>query len=816
MQREWRRYVVFISSTFRDMDFERDAIKLHVIPRLNRYYRNRMVEIQPIDLRLGINTDNMDEAESQNKVLDVCMSCIESAHPFFIGLLGDRYGWIPSEERWNDFISKQDKAIQAQLSQAIGKSVTELEILWGVFNKTKNNRAIFLVRDEASYKNIPKNKLSEFRDAYDDLLNQESRNIKKRRIEELNRKIFDEFGNNKDSWVKYHLDWNNEHGFDGLDEFGNLVAERLIKQIDSELGSQENEYYTWLDYEQQNVRSIMSHNIQHKFPRINDVIPNHGQVLLAGKAGCGKSVLLAQYCEKSKQESSTITLYADVGSSKYSLNIRYIITRWLYELRDSIDSDMILQDEVLLSESTTLQSLYKTFANLVNIAKSQGRIVSIFMDSIERFSVFSPSDLYLVWINPAIQFMGCIDAEMVEKATKYNKQLKVVYMEAPKREELKSLIRYFENEYHIELSHDIRKALSNMSPSFLFLQALFMSLSLLSDKDFLKIRSIDKDPVTAINSYMWNLFVKIPQNEDLIFPYLLHNIAERVSSSKQIKAFEYLSLAPMGLRESDIENIMGEDWNSIEFYTIANLLSNMLIEDPAQHHWRIANRHFSKTLVPKTEQKNMFEVIASAIGKNNDYERERSWGYYIIKAEQSEYAEQWLSDEELCYKKSGQMSRKYHLPISYLWSDADFLVHIQNIVQKLSNANKVSFIANLVLYGWRDKIFAYPETTVRLISMLDEIDSEKLAIERYYELASLYKEMTLIYSHIFKDVEKELIYTEKAVHFYRRCYDMSAKFEDSKNMLVAMSSTLITIYTKVGYWDKIESTYSEIQHILAQ
>ena len=32
MDKNWRRYNIFISSTFKDMDYERDVIKFKVIP----------------------------------------------------------------------------------------------------------------------------------------------------------------------------------------------------------------------------------------------------------------------------------------------------------------------------------------------------------------------------------------------------------------------------------------------------------------------------------------------------------------------------------------------------------------------------------------------------------------------------------------------------------------------------------------------------------------------------------------------------------------------------------------------------------------
>ena len=56
------------------MDYERDIIKFRVIPSLNRRFRDRRIELQAIDLRLGVNTSDMTEEESERKVLSVCTS----------------------------------------------------------------------------------------------------------------------------------------------------------------------------------------------------------------------------------------------------------------------------------------------------------------------------------------------------------------------------------------------------------------------------------------------------------------------------------------------------------------------------------------------------------------------------------------------------------------------------------------------------------------------------------------------------------------------------------------------------------------------
>ena len=83
---------VFISSTFRDFGVERDLLIKRVFPELRRRARDRFVEVIGVDLRWGIT-----EAQSQKgETLPICLREIERSRPYFIGLLGERYGWTPA------------------------------------------------------------------------------------------------------------------------------------------------------------------------------------------------------------------------------------------------------------------------------------------------------------------------------------------------------------------------------------------------------------------------------------------------------------------------------------------------------------------------------------------------------------------------------------------------------------------------------------------------------------------------------------------------------------------------------------------------
>ncbi len=86
---------VFVSSTFRDMQAERDELVKRVFPELRKLCEMRGVTWGEVDLRWGVT----DEQKAEGRVLPICLQEIERCRPYFIGLLGERYGWVPDELR---------------------------------------------------------------------------------------------------------------------------------------------------------------------------------------------------------------------------------------------------------------------------------------------------------------------------------------------------------------------------------------------------------------------------------------------------------------------------------------------------------------------------------------------------------------------------------------------------------------------------------------------------------------------------------------------------------------------------------------------
>jgi len=72
---------------------------------------------------------------------------IEAARPYFVGLLGDRYGWTPHAEHYPERLLEAEPWLKEHVG---GKSVTELEILHGVLNNpAMAGQALFYFRERA-------------------------------------------------------------------------------------------------------------------------------------------------------------------------------------------------------------------------------------------------------------------------------------------------------------------------------------------------------------------------------------------------------------------------------------------------------------------------------------------------------------------------------------------------------------------------------------------------------------------------------------------------------------------------------------------
>ena len=110
------------------MMMEREYLLKRIFPQLHRWCIERHIEMTEVDLRWGIT----EEEAKEGKVIEICINEIDKSRPFFIGILGDRYGWIPNEQE----IIRQQRLFEQfpWLKDDIynGLSITDIEMQYGV------------------------------------------------------------------------------------------------------------------------------------------------------------------------------------------------------------------------------------------------------------------------------------------------------------------------------------------------------------------------------------------------------------------------------------------------------------------------------------------------------------------------------------------------------------------------------------------------------------------------------------------------------------------------------------------------------------
>lgn len=146
---------VFLSSCFQDMQSERNYLVEHTFQTFRHIAAQRHVDFSVVDLRWGVT----EEEAQQGKVIEICLNEINNTRPFFIGLIGTRYGWCPTHE---DIIKNQRllnlyPCVQQYIEQ--GLSMTEIEMQYGVLNAADKVYANFYIKNAYKTENTSEEKL---------------------------------------------------------------------------------------------------------------------------------------------------------------------------------------------------------------------------------------------------------------------------------------------------------------------------------------------------------------------------------------------------------------------------------------------------------------------------------------------------------------------------------------------------------------------------------------------------------------------------------------------------------------------------------
>lgn len=367
MTHQWKTVKVFISSTFLDMQAERDYLVRFVFPRLREKLLRRKIHLVDVDLRWGVS--------SEQDALSVCKEIIDECRPRFVCILGGRYGWVPPGR---------------------SQSITDSEIRYSVFERQDvSEYRYFYFRDPKATAAIPEaaaraHGYREYPAAA------EIEKIGRQKAEEQARQRTAKLEHLKQLVIDasfqpyvYPAEWDDDQQrLVGLEDFGNRLYADLLASIEHEFGletlSEEDEFAV----EAASIEAFIEERTENYVPgsrtRLideleaftrNDGTPNI--FLLTGEAGSGKSALLAKFVRDYRERHPEDQLLGHfIGVSPGSSDLRLMLKRLCAELPSSGGER--------IPTSNNIRELATEFGNRLKKTATEPKRVVLVVDALNQ------------------------------------------------------------------------------------------------------------------------------------------------------------------------------------------------------------------------------------------------------------------------------------------------------------------------------------------------------------------------------------------------------------------------------------------------
>ncbi|NEW61327.1 DUF2225 domain-containing protein [Sulfurovum sp. bin170] len=300
-----RHLKIFISSTFQDMDEEREILLKDTFLELKKIAKSRAVEVTEIDLRTGVTKEQAESGQIVKICLDEIERCADSPI-FFLGMLANRYGW-------SEWIDDVDRAVledekYAWIKQHTDVSITEIEIISALERDNKHNRAFFYLKESQV-------------DDDTKLIDLKNHLIEQSKTDEslyvTNYKDGDEFREKTIASFKKALD----ELYPEDEKLSEVERLRATHQIFAK--SRQKVYIPHVKNE-----VILSEFIE----------SDQDRLLLYGESGYGKSALIANYFESFKEHNDSFVIEHYIGGAgELSSDLHQSLRRVMLEIKEQFD-----------------------------------------------------------------------------------------------------------------------------------------------------------------------------------------------------------------------------------------------------------------------------------------------------------------------------------------------------------------------------------------------------------------------------------------------------------------------------------------------
>lgn len=566
----WTSRPIFVSSTFKDMHAERDYLRQRVFPRLEEALRARRHLLEPIDLRLGVETGSAEtEDERELLVLKVCLDEIKRSRPYLVVLLGDRYGWTPPEERMA--AAAREHGFATDLT---GTSVTALEIEFGLLrvDPEQRQRSLFFFRRPLPYDAMPRDIAAAFSDAHSDDPGTraqhgrlEALKARLRQDPELGPRIFD-----------YTACWDAAAlKVTGLDELGELVFHHLWVALDEETRS----FVallppTWQDEERESLAELVEHRCRDFTGRgellrgLENLARSPAEegapwgVCLTGPPGSGKSAVLAELFRRLRADQSLLVLLNAAGGTPRGAEMDAMLRRWIGELGATIDTAARLPD------TATPDDVETAFYSLLHRAASRQRVV-VLADALDQ-SEPTPRGQHVTWLRRAgwptnARFIGTAVPGTASRAMWERAAIGDYELSPLTQEDVEEIGHRVWKRYHRTIDPEVLhvlalKQLPDGTPAAgnsLWLTLALEQLNLLDADDFARAeRELTGSPTERMRALVLDTAERMPPDVEGLYGWLLAQTGKVFGLPHAGSFAVSIALSRLGWRESDLMNLV--------------------------------------------------------------------------------------------------------------------------------------------------------------------------------------------------------------------------------------------------------------------
>lgn len=532
---------VFVSSTFKDLAIERNYLMRKTFPLLREMALKYGVSITGLDLRWGITG----EESKLGKVLQICLEEVDNSVPFFIGIIGTRYGWIPSLSDINEEVLNEFPEVETYLRAGI--SITEMEIMYGVMNRKHDMHALFFISKDEPVESVDSKeyeKLIKLRDLV--LTNNKYPVYRYTKAEDISQTIEEYFA----TYLEKTFSTNKKLSF-----------------LESELFSQ---YLFAKTFSENIIARDMYYNEISNWLRTSNKI-----LLIKGENGLGKSTLIAHWIVQcmENQSSNIIVIPQFVGIGGNHNSGDYIKDVILKKLSQYVEPD--------IETSGMSYDLDKQLANLVKTVPQHLNFI-IVIDGIDQIAE-EDKPTFLKWL-PA---HDDINARIVISSVPNDINAKKLVVNGASVLEICPMGIVDKHDFIIKYLSSHAKKLDNESTQKILHAKIFgntLALKTLMDTVILfsNFESIKDDisqyvTCSSIGDFYKNIFTSF-DNE---FSY---------NSLKEI--YSYIYVSKRGLFEEELIELC--DITPLVWTRIHRLLKGILIEETGKI--RFAHNHISNAV----------------------------------------------------------------------------------------------------------------------------------------------------------------------------------------------------------------------------